>query len=200
MTTSPPSPDLPIRFWQAIAVQRSDSSAERVDTRGGRLVVTDAARDAVGRVCREHGRQALLLGGPGGAVCLPLSLYTPSALDLIIGHIAVPSYVDARRLRFCRRHPRGSRRDSTMQAATAASALAGPPRAGTCTAHRGGAAMTAAMLPQVAARVSRGLHHEFAGGLAEPVITARAGHGRRPLTGRSTATSRRRPPGWPPRG
>lgn len=32
--------------------------------------------------------------------------------------------------------------------------------------------MTAAMLPQVAARVSRELHHEFAGVLPEPVITA----------------------------
>ena len=66
--------------------------------RGGRLLVTDAARDAVGRLCRDHGRQALLLCWPGGAACLPLSLYPPAALDGIIGHIARrPSCVDLRR-------------------------------------------------------------------------------------------------------
>ena len=90
-----------VRFWQAITVQRSDSSLERVDTRGGRLVVTGAARDAIGRLCRDDGRQAVLLCWPGGAVCLPLSLYAPAAFDVIIGHIArCPIYVDVRQLRF----------------------------------------------------------------------------------------------------
>ena len=82
-------------------MQRSDSSLERVDTRGGRLVGSGAARDAIGRLCRDDGRQALLLGWPGGAVCLPVSLYTPTAFDVIIGHIArCPVYVDVRQLRF----------------------------------------------------------------------------------------------------
>jgi hypothetical protein len=82
-------------------VQRSDSSSERVDTRGGRLVVRGAARDAIGRLCRDDGRHALLLCWPGGAACLPLSLYTPTAFDVIIGHLArCPIYVDVRQLRF----------------------------------------------------------------------------------------------------
>jgi uncharacterized protein (DUF779 family) len=68
--------------------------------RGGRLVVTDAARDAIRWLCRDTGRQALLLSWPGGAVCLPSSLYTPSAFDVIIGHIArCPIFVDLRQLR-----------------------------------------------------------------------------------------------------
>jgi len=74
--------------------------------RGGRLVVTDAARDAIRRLCRDTGRQALLLSWPGGAVCVPSSLYTPTAFDVIIGHIArCPIFVDLRRLGF----PAGAR-------------------------------------------------------------------------------------------
>ncbi len=87
-------------------MQRSNSPAERVGTRGDRLVVTDAARDAIGQLCSEYGRQVLLLSWPGGAVCLPRALYTPGEFDVIIGHIArCPLYVDVRRLR-C---PPGSR-------------------------------------------------------------------------------------------
>jgi hypothetical protein len=64
-------------------------------------MVTDAARDAIRRVCRQTGRQAVLLSWPGGAACLPSSLYTPAAFDVIIGHIArCPIYVDVRQLRF----------------------------------------------------------------------------------------------------
>jgi hypothetical protein len=82
-------------------MQRSDSSLERVDTRGGRFVVTGAARDAIGRLCRDDGRQTVLLCWPGGAVCLPLSLCAPAAFDVIIGHIArCPIHVDIRQLRF----------------------------------------------------------------------------------------------------
>jgi hypothetical protein len=161
-----------VRFWQAITVQRSDSSVERVDTCGGRLVVSDAARDAIGRLCRDDRRQALLLCWPGGVACLPVSLYAPAAFDVIIGHLALPY------LRRCTsapvhcRHPRRSRRDSGMCAATAASAQARSPRAGTSTARRGGAAMTTAVMPQVCGWVSRELQHEFAGVLPEPVVTA----------------------------
>jgi hypothetical protein len=43
------------RCWQAITVQRSRGFSERVDMRGGRLVVTDAARDAIRRLCRSAG-------------------------------------------------------------------------------------------------------------------------------------------------
>ena len=141
--------------------------------RGGRLVVTDGARDAVGRLCREHGRQALLLCWPGGAVCLPLWLYPPPALDVFIGHIARrPSCVDVRQLRFTV----GAHAvlDATRACKQRPLLRPGPahpaPAPGRFTAA--GAAMTAAMFPQVAAWVSRGLQHEFAGVLAEPVITA----------------------------
>ena len=154
-------------------MQRSDSSSERGDTRGGRLVVTDAARDAVGRLCRDHGRQALLLCWPGGAVCLPLSLYPPAAFDLIIGHIArCPSHVDARQLRFTAGSHAVLDATQPWKQRPLRRPRARPPRACTWTAHRGGAAMTTATFPQVAARVSRGLHHELAGVLAEPVSTA----------------------------
>jgi hypothetical protein len=94
------------RCWQAITVRHSRGSWERVDLRGGCLVVTEAARDAIRRLCRETGRQALLLSWPGGAVCLPSSLYAPSAFDVIIGHVArCPIFVDLRRLGF----PAGAR-------------------------------------------------------------------------------------------
>jgi hypothetical protein len=82
-------------------VQRSRGFSERVDLRGSSLVLTDAARDAIRRLCRDTGRQALLLSWPGGAVRLPPSLYTPSPFDVIIGHIArCPIFVDLRRLGF----------------------------------------------------------------------------------------------------
>jgi hypothetical protein len=64
------------RCWQAITVQRWRGSSERVEMRGGRLAVTDAARDAIRRLCRDAGRQVLLLSWPGGAVCLPFAVYT----------------------------------------------------------------------------------------------------------------------------
>ena len=87
-------------------------------------------------------------------------------------HRPVPELHRCTSAAVCRRQPHRARRDPSMPAATAASAPGRPPRAGTCTVHRGGAAMSAAMSPQVAARVSRTLHHEYAGVLAEPVSTA----------------------------
>jgi hypothetical protein len=87
-------------------VQHARGFSERVEMRGSRLAVTAAARDAIRRVCRDAGRQVLLLSWPGGAVCLPSSLYTPTAFDVIIGHIArCPIFVDLRQLGF----PAGAR-------------------------------------------------------------------------------------------
>jgi hypothetical protein len=163
------------RCWQAITVQRSQSSPERVDMRGGRLVVTDAARDAIRRLCRDTGRQALLLSWPGGAVCLPSSLYTPTAFDVIIGHIArCPIFVDLRRrLGF----PAGARvvldashgwprRPLLRLRPTGRPELARRPR-------REEAAMTSAMVrAQVTARVSREVYRELRVVLPEPVIAA----------------------------
>jgi hypothetical protein len=185
-----------VRFWQAITVQRSDSSLERVDTRGGRLVVSDAARDAIGRLCRDDGRQAVLLCWPGGAACLPVSLYTPAAFDVIIGHVArCPIYVDVRQLRFTA----GTQAVlDTTQAGTQRPLLRlrpAHPEPASQTAHRGGAAMTAAMSPQVAAWVSRELHHKFTGVLPEPVITACA---RDPVTDLHRSSQRRSTPGDSP--
>ena len=61
--------------------------------------------------------------------------------------------------------------------------------------------MTAAMFPRVAARVSRGLHHEFAGVLPEPVITAcprdTVADPHRSIDGEVLPQVA---PGWPPRG
>jgi uncharacterized protein (DUF779 family) len=81
-------------------MQRPDNSSERVGTRGGRLELTNAARDTIGQLCSDHGRKVLLLSWPGGAVCLPRALYTPGDFDFIMGHIArCPVYVDVRQLR-----------------------------------------------------------------------------------------------------
>jgi len=71
----------------------------RAGAAGRRLAVTDRARHALVRLCRDHGRQALLLCWPGGAVTLPLRLYAPGRFDVIIGHVArCPIYVDVRQL------------------------------------------------------------------------------------------------------
>ncbi|HEY7045834.1 MAG TPA: hypothetical protein VH373_01340 [Jatrophihabitantaceae bacterium] len=64
-----------------------------------RLAITDRARNALARLCRDHGRQALLLSWPGGAATLPLTLYAPGQFDVIIGHVACcPIYADVRQL------------------------------------------------------------------------------------------------------
>ena len=99
--------------------------------------------------------------------------YAPAALDGIIGHIArCPIYVDVRQLRSTVGTQAVLDATQARKQRPLRRPRARPPRACTWTAHRGGAAMSAAMSPQVAARVSRALHHEFAGALPEPVITA----------------------------
>ena len=74
--------------------------------RGGRLVVTDRARDAIGCLCRAGGPQALVVGWPGDVTCLPVARFSPSEFDVILGHIAgCPVYADVRQLgSFADRH------------------------------------------------------------------------------------------------
>ena len=67
--------------------------------RGGRLVVTDRARDAIRCLCRAAGLQALVVAWPAGVAYLPIAMFSRSEFDVILGHIAgCPVYVDVRRL------------------------------------------------------------------------------------------------------
>src|SRR6266568_3563063 len=69
--------------------------------RGGRLVVTDRARNAIRCLCRASGPQALVVAWPTGVTYLPVGIFSPSEFDVIIGHIACcPVYADVRQLRF----------------------------------------------------------------------------------------------------
>ncbi len=74
--------------------------------RGGRLVVTDRARDAIRCLCRAGGPRALVVAWPGGVACLPVARLSPSEFDVILGHIAgCPVYADVRQLgSFANRH------------------------------------------------------------------------------------------------
>jgi hypothetical protein len=75
----------------------SDSSAER----GGRLVVTDRARDAIRCLCRAGGPQALVVAWPAGVTYLAVAMFSPSEFDVTIAHIACcPVYADVRQLGF----------------------------------------------------------------------------------------------------
>ncbi len=68
--------------------------------RGGRLVVTDRARDAIRCLCRAGGPQALVVAWPADVTCLPVAMFSPSEFDVILGHIAgCPVYADVRQLR-----------------------------------------------------------------------------------------------------
>src|SRR6266516_6350964 len=72
-----------------------DCGAER----GGRLVVTDRARDAIRCLCRAGGLQALVVAWPAGVTCLPVAVFSPSEFDVILAHIAgCPVYADVRQL------------------------------------------------------------------------------------------------------
>jgi hypothetical protein len=65
--------------------------------RGGQIVVTDRARDAIRCLCRAGGLQALVVAWPAGVTCLPVALFSPSEFDVIVGHIAgCPVYADVR--------------------------------------------------------------------------------------------------------
>jgi uncharacterized protein (DUF779 family) len=79
-----------------------DSSAER----GGRIVVTDRARDAIRSVCREGGPQALVVAWPAGVAYMPATMFSGSEFDVILGHVArCPVYADVRQLgAFADRH------------------------------------------------------------------------------------------------
>jgi len=69
--------------------------------RGGRLVVTDRARDAIRCLCRAGGLQALVVGWPAGAAYLPVAMFSRNDFDVIIGHVArCPLYADVRQLGF----------------------------------------------------------------------------------------------------
>jgi len=69
--------------------------------RGGRLVVTDRARNAIRCLCRASGPQALVVAWPTGVTYLPVGIFSPSEFDVIIGHIACcPVYADVRQLGF----------------------------------------------------------------------------------------------------
>src|SRR6266568_9485172 len=74
--------------------------------RGGRLVVTNQARDAIRCLCRAGGLQALVVGWPAGVACLPVARFSPSEFDVILGHVAgCPVYADVRQLwSFADRH------------------------------------------------------------------------------------------------
>ena len=74
-------------------------SLDCVAERGGRLVVTDRARDAIRCLCRAAGLQALVVAWPAGVTCLPVARLSPSEFDVILGHIAgCPVYADVRQL------------------------------------------------------------------------------------------------------
>jgi hypothetical protein len=69
--------------------------------RGGRIVVTDRARDAITRldVCAAGGLQALVVAWPAGVTCRPVARFSPSEFDVILGHVAgCPVYADVRQL------------------------------------------------------------------------------------------------------
>ena len=68
-----------------------------------RLGVTLRAERVISRLCRDLGRQVLLLSWPAGAAYLPIEMFQQSDFDVIVGHIERwPIYADARQLRlFC---------------------------------------------------------------------------------------------------
>src|SRR6266568_8958510 len=69
--------------------------------RGGRLVVTNRARDAIRCLCRAGGLQALVVAWPADVRCLPVARFSPSEFDVILGHVAgCPVYADVRQLGF----------------------------------------------------------------------------------------------------
>jgi uncharacterized protein (DUF779 family) len=79
------------------------ATAEHGRTRPARLTVTSRARRELARSRTERGPIALLLSWPSGAVCLPAKLFSPSAFDVIVGHVSgCPILADVRQLAFYR--------------------------------------------------------------------------------------------------
>ena len=88
-----------IRVWAVI--EHLDSTLDSGAGRGGRIVVTDRARDAIGSLCRAGGVQALVVAWPAGVAYLPVAMFSRSEFDVILGHIArCPVYADVRQLGF----------------------------------------------------------------------------------------------------
>ncbi len=86
---------------EAPAMEYLGGSLDSGAGRGGRLVVTDRARDAIRCLCRASGPQALVVAWPAGVTYLPVGIFSPSEFDVIIGHIACcPVYGDVRQLGF----------------------------------------------------------------------------------------------------
>lgn len=66
---------------------------------GERLRVTVRARRALADLCREQGRQHLVLTWPAGVALLPAALHRPGVHEVIVGHLAqCPIYVDLRQV------------------------------------------------------------------------------------------------------
>ena len=80
------------RSWRAEHGQHRGAPAARV-------AVSDRARSALTRRCREHGPQVLLISWPYGATFLPAARFAPGPFDVIIGHVAgCPMHADLRQL------------------------------------------------------------------------------------------------------
>ncbi len=87
-------------------MEHRDSTVDPSAERGGRIVVTDRARDAIRSVCRAGGPQALVVAWPAGIAYMPAAMFSGSVFDVILGHVArCPVYADVRQLgAFADRH------------------------------------------------------------------------------------------------
>ena len=140
-----------------------------------RLGVTLRAERVISRLCRDLGRQVLLLSWPAGAAYLPVEMFQQSDFDVIVGHIERwPIYADARQLRlFCDEQ---LVIDVKVRVGGTHAAAAGAPTGGRVGGSRGatGAARSHpvnATMPRTAARVTLELNAQFAGSLPATAIS-----------------------------
>ncbi len=143
--------------------------------RGGRLVVTGRARDAIRCLCRAGGPQALVVGWPADVTCLPAARFSPSEFDVILGHIAgCPVYADVRQLGTFADTPAVLDLAEPMRwprAAAAATALRPARRQCSSSATGWGRdAVTLARSRQVRSEISAELYGEFRGLLSDEAI------------------------------
>ena len=84
-------------------MDRSVTGPDEENKPSPRLGVTLRAERVISRLCRDLGRQVVLLSWPAGAAYLPVEMFQQSDFDVIVGHIERwPIYADARQLRlFC---------------------------------------------------------------------------------------------------